>query len=303
MSIQIGGVLAASSVALGCMRLSGLSIQDAERVILTAVENGVNFFDHADIYGGGKSEELFGEVLRRNPGLREKIVIQDKCGICPGYYDMSEKHILEAVEGSLKRLGLERIDALLLHRPDALMEPEEVASAFRKLEESGKVRVFGVSNMNPAQMELLSREMPGKLVINQLQFGPAFTGLVDEGMSVNTGNDQAVVRTGAALYYCRLHGITVQAWSPLKHGCFEGPFMLCEKYEKLNQRLHELALQYGVEDETIAFAWILRHPARIQAILGSMNPERIRSCAKAMQITLARPEWYSIYAAAGNPIP
>jgi len=303
MNINIGGVLSASPVALGCMRLSGLDVQAAERVILTALENGISFFDHADIYGGGQSETLFGEVLRRNPGLRDKIVIQDKCGICRGYYDMSEKHILEAVDGSLKRLGLDSIDALLLHRPDALMEPEEVASAFQKLEKAGKVRLFGVSNMNPAQMELLSREMPGKLVINQLQFGPAFTGLVDEGMSVNTGNDQAVVRTGAALDYCRLKGITIQAWSPLQYGCFEGPFMLCEKYEKLNQRLHELAQQYGVADETIAFAWILRHPARIQAILGSMNPERIRSCAKAMQITLARPEWYSIYAAAGNPIP
>ena len=302
MKYSIGG-LAASPIALGCMRLSGLDIVQAERVILTAVENGIDFFDHADIYGGGKSEELFGEVLRRNPGLREKMVIQDKCGICKGYYDMSEEHILEAVDGSLKRLGLEQIDALLLHRPDALMEPEEVASAFAKLEKAGKVRVFGVSNMNAAQMELLSREMPGKLLINQLQFGPAFTGLVDEGINVNTGYDQAIVRTGAVLDYCRLNGITIQAWSPLQYGCFEGPFMLCEKHEKLNALIHELALQYNVADEAIAFAWILRHPAKIQAILGSMNPDRIRAAAQAMSITITRPEWYRMYAAAGNPIP
>ena len=302
MKYSIGG-LAASPIALGCMRLSGLDIVQAERVILTAVENGIDFFDHADIYGGGKSEELFGEVLRRNPGLREKMVIQDKCGICKGYYDMSEEHILEAVDGSLKRLGLEQIDALLLHRPDALMEPEEVASAFAKLEKAGKVRVFGVSNMNAAQMELLSREMPGKLLINQLQFGPAFTGLVDEGINVNTGYDQAIVRTGAVLDYCRLNGITIQAWSPLQYGCFEGPFMLCEKYDKLNALIHELALQYCVADEAIAFAWILRHPAKIQAILGSMNPDRIRAAAQAMSVTITRPEWYRMYAAAGNPIP
>lgn len=302
MKYTIGG-LSASPVALGCMRMSGLDIAQAERVVMTAVENGIDFFDHADIYGGGKSEELFGEVIRRNPGLRDKIVVQDKCGICKGYYDMSEEHILEAVDGALKRLGLEQIDALLLHRPDALMEPEEVASAFAKLEKAGKVKVFGVSNMNAVQIELLNREMPGKIQINQLQFGPAFTGLVDEGINVNTGNDQAIVRTGGVLDYCRLNGITIQPWSPLQYGCFQGPFMLCEQYDQLNAVMHELALAYGVADETIAFAWILRHPAKMQPILGSMNSERIAAAAKAMEIRLTRPEWYRMYAAAGNPIP
>lgn len=301
--LNIGGVLPASPVALGCMRLSALNVEEAERVILTALDNGIDFFDHADIYGGGQCEVLFGEVLRRNPGLRSRIVIQDKCGICKGYYDMSEKHILEAVDGSLQRLGLESIDALLLHRPDALMEPEEVASAFQKLEKAGKVRVFGVSNMNPAQIELLSREMPGKLVINQLQFGPAFTGLVDEGISANTQLDQAVVRTGAALDYCRLNNITIQAWSPLQYGMFKGPFMQCEDYAKLNALMHEMALEKGVDDVTIAIAWILRHPAKMQAIIGSMNPGRIAAAAKAMSTPVSRPEWYALYAAAGNPIP
>lgn len=302
MKYTIGG-LSASPVALGCMRMSGLDIAQAERVVMTAVENGIDFFDHADIYGGGKSEELFGEVLRRNPGLRDRIVVQDKCGICKGYYDMSEEHILEAVDGALKRLGLEQIDTLLLHRPDALMEPEEVASAFEKLEKAGKVKVFGVSNMNAVQIELLNREMPGKIQINQLQFGPAFTGLVDEGINVNTGNAQAIVRTGGVLDYCRLNGITIQPWSPLQYGCFQGPFMLCEQYDQLNAVMHELALAYGVAYETIAFAWILRHPAKMQPILGSMNPERIAAAAKAMEIRLTRPEWYRMYAAAGNPIP
>ena len=302
MKYTIGG-LSASPVALGCMRMSGLDIAQAERVVMTAVENGIDFFDHADIYGGGKSEELFGEVLRRNPGLRDRIVVQDKCGICKGYYDMSEEHILEAVDGALKRLGLEQIDTLLLHRPDALMEPEEVAAAFEKLEKAGKVKVFGVSNMNAVQIELLNREMPDKIQINQLQFGPAFTGLVDEGINVNTGNDQAIVRTGGVLDYCRLNGITIQPWSPLQYGCFQGPFMLCEQYDQLNAVMHELALAYGVADETIAFAWILRHPAKMQPILGSMNPERIAAAAKAMEIRLTRPEWYRMYAAAGNPIP
>jgi predicted oxidoreductase len=242
-------------------------------------------------------------VLRRNPGLREKIVVQDKCGICKGYYDLSEKHILEAVDGSLSRLGLDSIDALLLHRPDALVEPEEVASAFEKLEKAGKVRFFGVSNMNPAQIELLEREMPGRIIIDQLQFGPAFTGMVDEGISANTQLDQAVVRTGAALDYCRLHNITIQAWSPLQYGMFMGPFMQCEDYAQLNACMHELALEKGVEDVTIAIAWILRHPAKMQAIIGSMNPERIAAAARAMDTQISRPEWYRMYAAAGNPIP
>jgi predicted oxidoreductase len=301
--IRLGNCLEASQVALGCMRMAALTVEEAERVVNLVMEKGVDFFDHADIYGGGESERRFAQVLKRNPGMREKMLIQGKVGICKGYYDASYDHIIEAAEGCLERLDVDSMDVLLLHRPDALMEPEEVASAFAKLEKAGKVKVFGVSNMNAVQIELLNREMPGKIRINQLQFGPAFTGLVDEGINVNTGNDQAIVRAGGVLDYCRLHSITIQPWSPLQYGCFQGPFMLCEKYDQLNAVMHELALQYGVADETIAFAWILRHPAKMQPILGSMNPERIAAAAKAMEIRLTRPEWYKMYAAAGNPIP
>lgn len=303
MNIRIGNQFDASPIALGCMRLTRLDVAEAEKLLLTAVELGINFFDHADIYAGGQAETLFGELLRRNPGLREKIIIQTKCGICPGYYDSSEEHILEAVDGSLSRLGLDSVDVLLIHRPDALMEPEEIASAFQKLEKAGKVRAFGVSNMNSAQMQLLDREMPGKLIINQLQFGVAHSGLVDEGIAVNTGLDQAVVRTDGVVDYCRLNNVTIQAWSPMQYGMFKGPFMQCPDYAELNAYMDELAEQYKVSAEAIALAWILRHPAKMQAIIGSANIDRVRRSAEAMHITLTRPEWYKMYKLAGNVIP
>ena len=303
MSILIGNQLNASSIALGCMRLTRLDVAEAEKLLLTAVEKGINFFDHADIYAGGQAETLFGQLLRRNPGLREKIIIQTKCGICRGYYDSSEEHILEAVDGSLSRLGLDSVDVLLIHRPDALMEPEEMASAFEKLEKAGKVKYFGVSNMNSTQMQLLDRAMPGKMIINQLQFGVAHSGLVDEGITVNNKLDQAIMRTDGVLDYCRLNGVTVQAWSPMQYGMFKGPFMQCEDYAELNAYMEELAQQYNVSAEAIALAWILRHPAKIQAIIGTANVDRVCRSAEAMNITLTRPEWYKMYKLAGNVIP
>lgn len=310
--VLIGGRLNASSVALGCMRMAGLTVSEAERVVLTAVEHGVNFFDHADIYGAGESERIFGEVLRRNPSLRDRIIVQDKCGICKrkeadgtvrGYYDLSEKHILEAVDGQLQRLGLDSMDVLLLHRPDPLMQPEEIASAFQKLEASGKVKHFGMSNMNAAQLTRLNRAMPGKIVIDQLQFSVAHTALVDEGMNVDTLDPHALDRTGGTLDYCQLNGITIQAWSPLQHGKFEGPFLLSDKYADLNGYIRELAAEKGVTDTAIALAWILRHPANMQVLLGSMNAKRVADACAAMSIELTRPEWYKMYQLAGNPIP
>ncbi len=292
-----------SPIALGCMRMAALTVPEAEKVILTACEQGITFFDHADIYGGGKSEEIFGEVLRAHPGLREKIMLQSKCGICNGYYDASAEHILQAAEGILSRLGVEYLDTLLLHRPDALMEPEEVAEAFEKLHRSGKVRGFGVSNVNPAQLALLDREMPGRILINQLQFGLAHTGMVDAGINVNIHSDHAENRDGLVLDYCRLHGITIQAWSPFQYGMFEGVFLKSEKYAALNAELADTGKKYGITDSAAAIAWILRHPAGIQAVIGSMNPGRIAEIAKAQEIRLTRQEWYRLYLAAGNPLP
>ena len=231
------------------------------------------------------------------------MLIQDKCGICKGYYDASCKHILEAADGSLARLGVDHLDVLLLHRPDALMEPEEVAEAFDRLHAAGKVRHFGVSNQNAGQMALLKRYMKQDILINQLQFGPAHTLLVDEGVNVNIRSDHAVQRGGGVLDYCRLNDVTIQAWSPFQHGMFEGPFQKSEKYAELNKVIGELAEQYGASDSAIAVAWILRHPANIQTIVGSMNERRLSEIFKGGDIVLTRQEWYRIYLAAGNPLP
>ena len=302
--LLLGNALPASPIALGCMRMAGMDDAAAEQVIFTALENGIDFFDHADIYGGGESEKIFGRVLKNNPGLREKIVLQSKCGICRGYYDASKEHILEAADGILKRLGVDYLDALLLHRPDALMEPEEVADAFETLHRAGKVRYFGVSNHNAAQMELLSAYMQQKLIINQLQFSMAHTGLVDAGVNVNIHSDHAVVRDGGVLDYCRLNDITIQAWSPFQYGMFKGVFLgNNELYPELNAEVQKIAEEKGVTDSAIAVAWIMRHPAKIQTIIGSMNAKRIADIAKAQDIALTRQEWYRLYLAAGNPLP
>ena len=292
-----------SKLALGCMRMAALSAAEAEQVILDACGHGVTLFDHADIYGGGKSEEIFGQVMKTNPGLREKILLQDKCGIRKGYYDLSEEYILEAVEGSLKRLGTDHLDVLLLHRPDALMEPEEIAAAFRKLREEGKVLRFGVSNMNPAQIELIEQAAPGSIQVNQLQFGLAHSVLTDEGICVNTGHEQGVVRTGSVLDYCRLKKITVQAWSPLQYGFFEGVFLSNEQYKPLTEKLESLGMEQQVSAAAMAVAWILRHPAQIVPVLGSMNIGHLHSLYDAVRVRMDRKTWYELYQLAGNPLP
>ena len=301
--IKIGNRFEAGAIALGAMRIAPLSVQEAEKVVLTAFEQGIDFVDHADIYGGGQSEERFGEVLKRNPGLREKLILQDKVGICKGHYDASREHILEAVNGSLKRLGVEHLDALLLHRPDALMEPEEVAEAFTRLQAAGKVRFFGVSNQNAAQIELLSRYMPGRILINQLQFSLCHTILVDEGVNVNMHSSHAQVLSGGVLDYCRLNDITIQAWSPFQYGMFEGVFLGSDRYPELNAALREIAEKYSVTDSAIAAAWILRHPANMQVLAGSMNPQRLKDIAAGGDVRITRQEWYRLYLAAGNPLP
>ncbi len=301
--LRLGNTIRAGAIALGCMRISRMEDAAAEKLVMTALENGIDLFDHADIYGGGESEVVFGHVLKKNPGLREKMVVQGKVGICKGYYDASKAHIIEAVEGSLKRLGVEYLDTLLLHRPDALMEPEEVAAAVRALKDAGKIRAFGVSNENAAQIALLSRYLPGEVAINQLQFSLAHTPLVDAGVNVNMHSAHAVVREGGTLDFCRLHDITIQAWSPFQYGMFEGVFIGSEKYPELNKALDELAEAKGVTASAIAVAWILRHPARIQAIVGTTNSVRLAEIAKAYDAPITRQEWYKLYLAAGNPLP
>ncbi len=301
--INIGGAFEASEISLGCMRITELSKKDAEVLVKTALEEGIDFFDHADIYAGGKSEELFAEVVDMKPSSREKFFIQTKCGIRNGYFDFSKEHILNAVDGSLKRLKTDYIDVLLLHRPDALVEPEEVAEAFSILQSSGKVRNFGVSNLNPMQIELLKKSVTQKLIANQLQLSIMHTGMIDAGINVNTNFQGAFDRDGSILDYCRLMDITVQPWSPFQFGFFEGVFLDNDKFPELNKKIDELAELKGVTNTAIAIAWLLRHPARMQPIVGTTSASRLKDIAKASSVELTRPEWYEIYKAAGNKLP
>lgn len=289
------------TVAVGCMRISDMSEKQVSAFINTALENGADFFDHADIYGGGKSEEVFGKAL--TPSLREKIMIQTKCGIRKGMFDFSYEHIVSSVEGSLKRLGTDYIDVLLLHRPDALMEPDEVAKAFDYLKASGKVRHFGVSNQNPYQMQLLQNSLDMPLCANQLQFSVMHAPMIQSGINVNMYNDSAVNRDGGVLDYCRLNKITIQPWSPMQYGFFEGCFIDNEKFPELNETLEAIGNKYGVSKTTVAFAWILRHPAKMQPVTGTTNLTRLTDCLKASEVKLTREEWYEIYRAAGNILP
>lgn len=293
-----------SAISLGCMRINNLEQNSAQSLIEKAYDLGINFFDHADIYGQGKCEEIFGNILKKSYIKREDIIIQSKCGIVPGkMFDFSKEHILNSVDGILKRLDIDYLDVLLLHRPDALVEPEEVSEAFDTLYKQGKVKSFGVSNQNSMQMELLKKYLKQDIVANQLQFSIPHSSMISSGLEVNMLTSGAINRDGSVLDYCRLNNITIQAWSPFQYGFFEGVFLNNEKYKELNIVIDDLAKKYNVTNMAIATSWILRHPANMQVIVGTTNIERLEAICKAVDITLTREEWYKIYISAGNILP
>ncbi|GAX08495.1 aldo/keto reductase [Secundilactobacillus silagincola] len=307
--------LQASAVALGIMRMVSLNVDDAAKVLDTVTDKGVNFIDSADIYGGGKSEEIFGQALKQSGVKREDLIIQSKGGIVLDpkrshgdlvfgqRYDFSKQHLIEAVDGILKRMGIDYLDFFLLHRPDALMEPDQIAAAFDELQAAGKVRHFGLSNCNPMQVELIQSAISQKLMVNQLQFGVMHTGPIDFGLHVNMSDDRSVNHDGEIIEYSRLHNMTIQAWSPYQYGMFEGPFIDNPKFPELNKKLQELADAKGVTKNAIATAWILRHPANMQVILGSMNQDHLKESIAGADVELTKQEWYDVYFAAGNTLP
>lgn len=292
-------------IAVGCMRISEIETVRLTEHIRFCIEHGLNFFDHADIYGGGQCESRFAEAFKKTGYKREDVILQSKCAIRPGVmYDFTKKHILESVDGILKRLDTDYLDILLLHRPDALMEPEEVAEAFELLEKEGKVRHFGVSNHRPYQIELLNKYVKQELCANQLQFSIPFSNMVAAGMEANMLTDGAIDRDGGILDYCRLKDITIQAWSPFQYGFFEGIFLgNNEKYPELNKALEEISQKYDTTPTAIATAWILRHPANIQMIAGTTNTERMSEIIKGSEIRLEREEWYRLYLSSGHILP
>lgn len=293
----------ATRIALGCMRMSDLEGKQAEEVVGTALDLGINFFDHADIYGGGLSELRFRDAIKHLNVNRDKMIIQSKCGIREGYFDFSKEYILSSVDGILERLGTEYLDFLILHRPDVLVESEEVAEAFTKLRAEGKVKHFGVSNQNRFQMELLQSYLDEPLAVNQLQLSPAHTPMFDAGLNVNMLNKASIEHDDGIVDYCRLKRVTIQAWSPFQIDLSRGLFVNHPDYKELNETIAKLAKNYNVSSEAIVIAWILRHPAQIQAIVGSMNPSRLKAIDKANDIALTREEWYDIYRSAGNILP
>jgi predicted oxidoreductase len=296
--------LQAPVIAVGCMRINRLEKAEAVRFIRTALDNGAYFFDHADIYGGGTCEELFAQAIDMKSSIRCQIQLQSKCGIRNGIaFDFSAAHIVSSVDGILKRLKTDYLDVLLLHRPDALVEPEEVAQAFGELHSAGKVRNFGISNQKPAQIRLLQRYVRQPLIINQLQLSITNANMISNGLHVNMLDETAIDRDGSILDFCRLNDITIQPWSPFQYGFFEGVFLGSNKFPALNIRITEIAEHYGVSDTTIAIAWLLRHPAGMQPVIGTMNVDRLKDCIKAAEITLTKEEWYAIYIAAGNVLP
>ena len=302
----VNGPQNASAIILGCMRMPALSVEQAAAMIRTAAEEGVNFFDHATCYGGGEAETRFGDAFPLTGLKREDVYIQSKCGL---YFDRKEfswskADILDSADGILRRLKTEYLDALLLHRPDLLFDPEEVAEAFDELHRAGKVRHFGVSNVTPGQLELLKKYVKQPLVFNQLQFSLDQSQLIDNGLYLNNlTTERSVVRDSGVLDYCRLHDITIQAWSPLQFGMFKGCFVDHPDFPELNKALGEIGEKYGVSKTAVAIAWILRHPAKMQAIAGTMNPDHLRDICAATGVTLTHREWYQLYLASGKFLP
>lgn len=302
---SLGGVNV-SRMVMGCMRIADKPLEQTEKLIAEAVSLGVNAFDLADVYAKGDCEKVFGVAVKDIALPRDSYVLQTKCGIryadFGAYYDFSKEYILKAAENSLQRLNTEYIDVLLLHRPDALMEAEEVAEAFEKLHATGKVRAFGVSNFSAAQIKLLEN-YGVKVCVNQMQYSLAHTLLVETGINVNKKKAEAYVRAGDTLEYCQLKHITMQAWSPLQHGFFEGTFIGNESFGALNSELNALAEKYGVTPAAIACAWILRHPAKMQVVTGTTSPQHMRELCAATDVELTKEEWYKLYLSTGKTLP
>jgi len=304
-----GTNLVVPAIVTGVMRIQEKSDADVRALYDASLAAGIDFFDHAAVYGSEMHgcERRFAEALKLSPSQRDEITLQTKAGLVKKdgpYFDFSYSEIVSSVNDSLTALDTDHIDILLLHRPDALVEPEEVAKAFDELESSGKVRHFGVSNQSPGQIELLKKDVRQPLVANQLQLSITHADLITQGMSINMGAlDQSIDRTIGTLDYCRLADITIQAWSPFQAGFFNGPFLGSPDYPELNAVIDRLAAKYEVPTEAIATAWIVRHPAQMQVVTGTTNPERVTAAAKGGDIVLTKVEWYDLYRAAGHIVP
>ena len=301
--------LDAPNVTLGLMRIQEKTDDEVRELVRTARDAGIDFFDHADVYGADLHgcEARFAEAMALTPSERAEITIQTKAGIVREgpYFDFSYEHIVRSVEGSLRALTTDYIDILLLHRPDALVEPEEVARAFDELEAAGKVRAFGVSNHTPRQIDLLRTAVRQPIVANQVQLSITHAPIVAQGVAANmAGLEQSITLDGGGIVeYSRIHGITLQAWSPFQSGFFTGTFLGSSDHPELNEVIDRLAAEYDVPAIAIATAWITRHPANMQVVLGTTTPERVAGAAAGSDIPLTLAQWYELFRAAGHRVP
>lgn len=293
-----------SKIISGMMRLVGRGQDEAFKFLDYAYGEGVIWYDHADIYGNGECEKTFGEWLKTRKIPRENLIIQSKCGIKPGVcYDNSAEYIIKSVDGILERLGTDYLDLLLIHRPDVLWEPREIAKAFDALYTSGKVRGFGVSNFNPTQIEILKKYLTKPILCSQVQLSLAFAPMISEQLETNTYSQNGLSRTMGLLDYCRLNNIRIQTWSPLQFGTFQGTFIDNPNYGPLNSKLWELSQKYGVSKAAIAAAWNLRLDKNVQVVVGTTNVDHFNDFLKARNINLTREEWYALYMSAGYSLP
>lgn len=290
-------------IALGCMRIANKSYEEVESLIKCAIENNITLFDHADIYGNRKCEEIFGEVIKNNPEIRDKIIIQSKCGICNGYYDLSKEHIIKHVKESIRLLNCKYLDILLLHRPDALTDYNEINEAFTYLYENNLVKEFGVSNMNPYQIELYKKYVKYPIKYNQIQFSIVHSHIISQGLFVNTSASEAIDHSSGLLEYCQLNDIIIQAYSPLMASWEKGSFIDHPEFVDVNNKLEELANKYNVSKNAIAIAFILRHPSNIIPIVGTTSITHLLEISKALEVELTRKEWYELYLSAGHNLP
>ena len=303
----VNGPQNASSIIMGCMRMPALSVDDAANIIRTAYDLGINYYDHATCYGeNGEAETRFGDAFPKTGIKREDVFIQSKCGILSdrGEFNWTKENIIGSVDDSLRRLKCEYLDSLLLHRPDLLYEPEQIAEAFDELEKSGKVKYFGVSNVPSMMFAVLKKHIRQPLVFNQLQFSLEQSQLLDQALYVNNiTTERSLDRDNGTLDYCRLNDVTIQAWSPLQYGFFKGCFVDSPEFPELNRVLWEIGEKYGVPKTAVAIAWILRHPAKMQAIAGTMNPNHLSDICQASKVELTHNEWYRLYLASGKYLP
>lgn len=297
-----------SRIIQGLMRINEMSIEEVKSLIEFDLEHGINFFDTSNIYGNGVSESKIGEVLKLNPSLRSKMIIQSKCGIYldeknKSYYDLSKETIIKSCNDTLKRLNTTYLDYFLLHRPDIFLDNKEVAEAFNILYKEGKVHHFGVSNFSKELIDYLEEEVKEKIEVNQLQLGLGHTLLLSDVFNYNTAFYKHNAFAGDLFFYLKRKNINLQCWSPYQYGMFEGNILHNEKFKETNLLLEQLASKYQVNKSSICLSFLLMLGENVSVVIGTTNKQHIIDSIDALKVKLTKVEWYNLYRSANNLLP